>query len=139
MICPACGAVEYPRIGPCILAAVTNGDRLLLTRYARQKGNLVLVAGFMEIGETAEQCVAREVLEETGVKVKNIRYAGSQPWGFSGVVSMAFTAELDGSEAIQVDNNELSEAFWLRREEIPDPPYTCSLTSELIRSFKRGE
>ena len=140
MICPRCGAVHYPRIAPCVIVAVTCGDRLLLTRYARPGAkNLVLVAGFVEAGETAEEAVHREVMEETGLKVKNLRYFGRQPWGFSGTLALGYVAELDGPDDIRLDTSELAEALWVDRSRIPPCPDSASLTMEMITRFSRGE
>lgn len=138
--CPSCGEVDYPVIPPCVIVAVIDHDRLLLTRYARPGASrYVLVAGFVEIGETAEQAAAREVMEETGLRVKNLRYAGSQPWGLSGTLAAGFTAELDGSDEIRLDTSELAEAVWMKRDEIPLCPDASSLTMDMILRFSRGE
>lgn len=138
--CPACGNQEYPRIQPAVIVAVTDGDRLLMTRYAHAEYRLrALIAGFCEIGETAEQTVAREVLEETGVRVKNIRYVGSQPWGFASDLLLGFAAELDGDPTIRVDESELATAEWVPREEIYEEDDNLSLTRHLVMRFKRGE
>ena len=92
---------------------------LLLTRYARGAyRKRALVAGFVEIGETAEQAVAREVFEECGVRVKNVRYFGSQPWGLSGSLMLGFFAELDGGSRVELRDGELSWAGWVRRADI---------------------
>lgn len=140
LICPACGNTCYPVIAPCVIVAVTHGDRLLLTRYAGSRaGHFVLVAGFTEIGETSEQAAAREVMEETGLKIRHLRYAGSQPWGLSGTLATGFFAELDGSEEIRLDTDELSDARWVRRADIPPCPDTASLTMTMIARFARGE
>ena len=140
MVCPACGAMKYPRIAPCVIVAVTDGERLLMTRYAHGNNTrYVLVAGFIEIGETGEEAAAREVMEETGIRIKNIRYQGSQPWGFSGTLAMGFTAELDGPASLHVDTSELSEARWIHRKDIPVYPGHSSLTMNLVQRFARGE
>lgn len=140
LVCPACRHVLYPVIAPCVIVAVTHGDRLLLTRYARPGArHLVLVAGFVEVGETAEQAAAREVMEETGLRIKNLRYAGSQPWGLSGTLAAGFVAELDGPDTIRLDTSELAEARWLKRADIPPLPGTDSLTMDMIARFIRGE
>ncbi|MBQ4616565.1 MAG: NAD(+) diphosphatase [Mailhella sp.] len=140
LVCPKCGNTEYPSIPPSVLIAVTDGDRLLLTRYNRPGASrYVLVAGYVEAGETAEQTAAREVLEETGVRIKNIRYIGSQPWGLSGTLSLAFTAELDGPGQLEWDKEELAEALWLDRADIPPVPDEESITMKIISSFRRGE
>ena len=140
LACPSCGHILYPVIAPCVIVAVTHEDRLLLTRYARPGAkHLVLVAGFIEIGETAEQAAAREVMEETGLRIKNLRYQGSQPWGFSGSLVSAFSAELDGPDTIRLDTSELAEARWVRRADIPPCPALDSFTMHLIHRFARGE
>ena len=140
MLCPACKAVHYPRIAPCVIVAVTSGEKLLLTRYARPGAkNLVLVAGFVEAGETAEEAARREVMEETGLKVKHLRYFGSQPWGFSGTLARGYVAELDGPDEIRLDTSELAESLWVERSHIPPCPDSASLTMEMISRFSRGE
>jgi len=140
LVCPRCGGVEYPSIPPSVLVAVRDGERLLLTRYNRPgTPRYVLVAGYVEAGETAEQTAAREVLEETGVRIKNLRYIGSQPWGLSGTLSLAFSAELDGSDAITWDKEELSEACWMDRKDIPPVPNEESITMKIISAFRHGE
>lgn len=136
MRCPKCGLQEYPKISPAVIVAVTNGDKLLLTRYAgRAYKKYALVAGFAEIGETIEETVAREVMEETGLRVKNLRYYKSQPWSFSGTLLMGFFAELDGSDEITLDESELAEAVWCPREDVPDDD-GVSLTREMMRMFR---
>lgn len=139
MRCPSCGNMMFPKISPAIIAAVrdTEKNKVLLTKY-RGRDNYALVAGFVEIGETLEECVAREVMEETGVKIKNIRYFGSQPWGYVGNVMIGYTAELDGESKIRVDENELAVAEWLAPEEIPEVPELSSLTRTMIDKFKKG-
>lgn len=139
MYCPSCGHVMFPRIAPAVIVAVTDGERLLLTKYAgRENAHFALVAGFVEVGETAEECVRRELLEEVGIHVRDIRYYGSQPWGFAGNLMLAYTARLDGAHAIDLDRHELSEAAWLLPEEIPEIPDHSSLTREMIRRFREG-
>ena len=98
-----------------------------------------MIAGFTEIGENAEQTVAREVMEEVGLKVKNIRYYKSQPWAFSGSLLMGFFAELDGDDVITLDTNELSEAGWFSRDEIDLEDDHLSLTREMIMLFKQNK
>lgn len=140
LVCPACGNLIYPRINPAVIVAVTDGDRLLMTRYAHGPvTRFVLVAGFVEVGETAEQTVAREVLEETGVRVKHIRYFGSQPWGCAGNLTLGYWAELEGGDTLTVEESELCDAKWFPRSEIPVPDDVTSLTSAMIRAFANGE
>lgn len=139
MRCPSCGNMVFPKIAPAVLAAVQHDGKMLLTKYAHGDGHYALVAGFVEIGETAEECVAREVMEETGLRVKNVRYYDSQPWGFAGNLMLAYTAELDGEDdAIRRDASELAVAEWVAPEEIRDVVDYSSLTREMIRRFREG-
>lgn len=139
MQCPVCGNMVFPKIAPAVLAAVQHHGKMLLTKYAHGDGNYALVAGFVEIGETAEECVAREVMEETGLRVKNVRYYDSQPWGFAGNLMLAYTAELDGEDdRIHRDSAELAVAEWVAPEELTDIFDYSSLTREMIRRFREG-
>ena len=138
LVCPACGNMIYPRINPAVIIGVISGDRLLITRYRRGYVHNALVAGFTEIGETAEQTVSREVMEEAGIRVKNIRYYKSQPWGVASDLLLGFFCEADGDDTIHMDENELKYAAWLRPEEIELQPNQYSLTNEMMRVFKEG-
>lgn len=139
MRCPKCGAMHYPKISPAVIVAVTDGDRLLMTKYAgRSYTKYALIAGFAEIGETIEETVQREVMEEVGLKVKNIRYYKSQPWSFTDTMLFGFFCELDGDDTIRLDEEELSVGEWLHREEIPTEYDGISLTNEMIMRFKNG-
>ena len=138
--CDSCHNMEFPKICPAVIIGETDGDRILMSKYAgRTYKKYALLAGFTEIGETVEETVAREVMEEVGLKVKNIRYYKSQPWAFSGTLLMGFYCDLDGSDAITLDREELSLAEWFAREEIPVEPSRDSLTNEMIIKFKLGE
>ena len=143
MHCPRCGNMIFPRINPSVIVAVTHGDYLLLTQYANRPGatRTALIAGFTEFGETAEQTVHREVIEEVGLKVKNLRYYKSQPWGISGGgLLLGYWCELDGDETIHLDNFELADGAWVSREELREN-YTgngIALTSEMIAEFAAG-
>ena len=139
MICPACGNTVYPKICPAVIAAVHDGDRLLLTRYrGRAFKKYALIAGFNEIGESIEDTVRREVLEEAGVHVKNLRFYKSQPWVFTDTLLMGFFCELDGSEKITMQESELSEAGWFHRSTLPEDYSHISLTGEMIDQFRLG-
>lgn len=141
MRCPKCGNLIFPRINPAVTVAVTHEDKLLVSRYnGRKQTNLyALIAGFVEIGESAEECVAREVMEEVGLKVKNIRYYGSQPWGFAGNLQIGYTAEVDGDAHIVLDREELETAFFISREELEMNPVRPALTQEMIEAFRLGK
>lgn len=138
--CKKCGNMVYPKICPGVIVAVTDGNRLLLTKYAHRPGNVnyALVAGFTEIGETLEETVQREVMEEVGLKVKNIRYYKSQPWSFSSTLLCGFYCEVDGSREIRLDTDELAVAEWFEREDIPLENDGVSMTREMIDQFKKG-
>ena len=135
----ACGYTTYPRIMPAVIVGVKNGDSLLLTKYRTGFGHNALIAGFTEIGETAEETVAREVMEEAGIRVKNITYYKSQPWGIANDLLMGFYCELDGPAEITMDPNELKYAAWIKREDIVLQPDDFSLTNEMMMRFKTGQ
>ncbi|MBP3853199.1 MAG: NAD(+) diphosphatase [Erysipelotrichaceae bacterium] len=140
MVCPHCGNVSYPTIAPAVIVGVLHEDKICLTRYAnRPYGGRALIAGFCEIGETPEDPVVREVMEEVGLKVKNIRYYKSQPWGFASNLLLGFYADLDGEDTITLDREELARARWVTREEIDEEQDHLSLTREMILAFKNGE
>ena len=137
MVCPGCKQTEYPKISPAVIVAITNGDKLLMSRYAHGTyRHFALIAGYVEVGETFEECVRREVMEEVGLKVKNIRYYKSQPWAFTDTEMIGFFAELDGDDAIRLQEDELSEAGWYRRDEIPEDVSSISVGSEMKMAFK---
>ena len=137
--CVKCGNMIFPRINPAVIVAVTDGDRLLLSKYAgRAYTHYALLAGYTEIGETIEQTVHREVMEEVGLRVKNLRYYKSQPWGVDGNILMGFFCDVDGSKAIRIDKNELSMAQWYPRDALPAKDDGISLTREMIRVFEEG-
>ncbi|MER1994658.1 MAG: NAD(+) diphosphatase [Eubacteriales bacterium] len=137
--CEACGHVVYPRINPAVIVGVIKGDSLLITRYRTGYAHNALVAGFTEIGETLEETVRREVMEETGVRVKNIRYYKSQPWGMAQDLLMGFYCEAEEDSVIRMDPNELKYAEWVRREDIVLQPNDLSLTNEMMKQFKSGK
>lgn len=139
-VCPECGYTAYPRIMPAVIVGVINCDKILLTRYNRPGAVFnALIAGFTEIGETLEETVAREVLEEAGVRVKNIRYYKSQPWGIANDILAGYYCDLDGSDEITMDSTELKSALWTAREDIVLQPDRSSLTNEMMERFKNGE
>ena len=139
MLCPSCGKKIYPRLNPAVIVGVTDGDSLLVTKYRAGFNHFALVAGFTEIGETLEETVVREVYEETGLKVKNIRYYKSQPWGIAQDILAGFYCDVDGNSQIRMDENELKLAQWRRREEIVLQPDSLSLTNEMMKRFRDGQ
>ena len=139
MKCPECGNRVYPRIMPAVIVGVINGDRLLITRYRTGFAHNALIAGFTEIGETMEETVQREVMEEAGIKVKNIRYYKSQPWGSANDILLGYYCEVDGDDTITMDSEELKFAEWVNRQEIVLQPGSFSLTNEMMRMFKEGK
>ena len=138
-VCPKCGNTVYPRINPAVIVGIINEDKLLLTKYKTGFAHNALVAGFTEIGETMEETVHREVFEETGLKVKNIRYYKSQPWGIASDILLGFFCEVDGDDEIVMDENELKYAQWVKKEDIVLQPLEYSLTNEMMKLFKEGE
>lgn len=137
MRCPECGHMEFPKICPAVIIAVTDGDKILMSKYAgREYKKYALLAGFNEAGETIEETVHREVMEEVGLKVKNLRYYKSQPWAFTDTLLMGFFCELDGDAAIRLDREELALAEWFDRREMPVEPDGISLTNEMMTVFK---
>jgi NAD+ diphosphatase len=133
-----CGNVIYPRIVPAVIVGITNGDKILVTKYKTGFAHFALVAGFTEIGETLEETVAREAMEETGLKVKNIRYYKSQPWGIVDDILVGFYCDVDGDDTIRMDEGELKVAEWRSREDIELQPDDYSLTNEMMKMFKEG-
>ncbi|WP_019230034.1 NAD(+) diphosphatase [Sedimentibacter sp. B4] len=139
LYCESCGFQTYPTISPCVIVAVHDGNRLLLTKYAgRAYTRYALVAGFAEIGESLEQTVHREVKEEVGLKVKNLKFYKSQPWPFTDTLLAGFYAELDGDDKITLEEDELSLGVWVKKEDIPPAELNISLTSEMMEAFRTG-
>ena len=141
--CAGCGRRIYPAIAPVVIVGVTRGDEILLTRYASANGyrRHALIAGFVEVGETLERAIEREVYEEAGLKVHHIRYFASQPWAFSQSLLSGFFCDADEGSEISLNTDgkeELAEAVWVRREDIEPEDNTFSLTWTMIRAFKEG-
>ena len=153
MRCPHCGNMIYPQICPSVIIGVFSGDRMLTTRYNPEHlmfdgtGKTfkpvvhdALVAGYIEAGETGEDAVRREVMEEVGLKVKNIRYWKSAPWPLSSGLLFGYTCEVDGDDTIRLEEDELSTAQFKTRDEIePRPEKDIALTRAMMDAFVRGE
>ena len=134
-MCPTCNLTNYPRVSPAIIVAVIKNNQILLGRNRRFKGGFFSVlAGFAEPGESLEECVAREVDEEVGIAVKNVRYFGSQPWPFPNSLMVGFTAEYAGGR-INVDKSEIIEAAWFTAQNLPPIPPKISIARQLIDWF----
>jgi NAD+ diphosphatase len=134
MACPACRLSVYPRISPAIITLLRKGDLALLASNVKFPGLYSTLAGFADIGESLEETLVREVREEVGVAVKDVRYFGSQPWPFPNSLMIAFTAEWE-SGAIVVDPSELSDAKWFRADELPPIPPPVSIARRLIDAW----
>lgn len=139
MYCQVCHSVVYPEIAPSVIVAVKNKNKLLLTKYQASHSpyrHYSLIAGYVETGETAEDTVRREVMEEVGLKVKNIRYYKSQPWPFSGALLLGYFCDLDGDDKITREEQELEEAIWVEREQLEERSNDISLTGEMMEQFR---
>jgi NAD+ diphosphatase len=140
--CPQCGLTHYPRISPAIIIAVTRrtpeGNRLLMARNHRfPPGRYSVVAGFVEPGESLEDCAQREVLEEVGIQIDHIRYFGSQSWPFPNSLMVGFTAEYAGGE-ITLEEAEIADAQWFAADSLPGLPPKMSIARRLIDAFVAG-
>lgn len=134
-ICPTCGLAVFPRMSPAIIVAIRNQGRILLARAPHfPEGMYSVIAGFVEPGESLEQCVQREVREEVGVEVTDIRYFGSQAWPFPNSLMVAFTAECSEGE-IRIDQEEIVDAGWFTAESLPRIPDRISISRRLIDAF----
>ncbi len=136
--CPKCGNIIYPRINPAVIIGVTdkNTNKIILTKYRTGFAHNALVAGFTEIGETLEETVAREVMEEVGLRVENIRYYKSQPWGIASDILAGFFCDVKGDPTIKMDKSELKYAEWVAPPDIILQPMDYSLTNEMMKLFK---
>ncbi len=136
--CPECGLVNYPRLSPAIIVAVIRDNKILLAHSERFPAKFFSVlAGFVEPGENLEECIQREVREEVGIAVKNIRYFGSQPWPFPDSLMIGFTAEYDSGE-IEIDASEIVHADWFSADDLPPIPPRLSIARHLIDWFSSG-
>ncbi|MGZ3603768.1 MAG: NAD(+) diphosphatase [Thermodesulfobacteriota bacterium] len=133
--CPQCGLLHFPRLAPAIIVLVQRGKELLLARSRHfMPGMFSVLAGFVEPGESLEEAVVREVREEAGIDVKDIKYFGSQPWPFPHSLMIGFTATYAGGE-ITIDETEIEEAGWFTVESLPRVPGKISIARKLIEWF----
>lgn len=137
--CAVCGFEQYPRVNPCMIVAIVKDNSSILLAEISRNGRSFssVLAGYVEIGESIEECVEREVWEEVGIRIKNIEYFASQTWSFSQSLMLAFVAEYSGGE-INVDGKEIQNAAWYRRDNLPALPPKFSIARELIDWFVRG-
>lgn len=136
--CHNCGHRCYPRISPCIIVAIRHDNKILLAKGRHHKNDMYsTLAGFVESGETLENAVHREVFEEVGVKVKNLRYFGSQPWPFPHSLMCGFLADYDSGD-INIDQHEIVDAKWFDFDELPNIPPTFSIAGQLIEATKKA-
>ena len=135
--CPACGLTQYPRLAPAMIVGVVRDGKLLLGQSPRFRGRFhSILAGFLEPGETAEECVRREVYEEVGISVRNIRYFASQPWPFPHSLMLGFTAEYESGE-LSPDPAEIIHADWYSTDEMPNVPGEVSISGRIINWFRK--
>lgn len=133
--CPRCGALHFPRIEPCIIVAVHRDGRILLAKHARRNTDVyTTLAGFMEHGESAEQAVAREVREEVGIEVQNIRYSCSQSWPFPDQLMLGFHADYKSGE-LRLQEEEIADAAWFSADSLPRTPPPGSTAHRLIQDY----
>ena len=133
--CPECGQVHYPRIAPAIIVAIENEDKLLMAQHSYHDTiRYALIAGFVEPGESIEEAVHREVLEEVGIKIKNLNYKKSQSWPFPNSLMLAFEAEYESGD-IKVDGDEIVKAKWFKKDEIIRYASDISISDWLIQEF----
>ncbi len=136
--CPSCGFISYPRLSPAVITAVLKDDKILLSHAAAFPGNWYSIsAGFVEPGETLEECVRRELKEEVGIEVKNIKFFGSQPWPFPNSLMLGFTAEWAGGDVVP-DGKEISAAGWFTPADMPEVPPKISIAREIIDWYLEG-
>lgn len=134
--CTGCSAEHFPHIHPCAIVLVKRGNELLLTRKAEWvAGRYSLVAGFLDFGESLEECAIREVREETGIEIENVRYVGSQNWPFPAQLMGGFVADYAGGEIV-VDQHELEDARWFPINALPSLPPSRSIARWIIDNFK---
>ncbi|WP_240311906.1 NAD(+) diphosphatase [Teredinibacter turnerae] len=137
LVCPSCELSFYPKISPCVIGLIEDGDHCLLARGARHpEAMFSTIAGFIEAGENAEQAFVREVQEEVGVAVRDITYLYSQPWPFPGQLMLGFTANFAGGD-ICVDGEEILEAHWYHYDQLPLIPPDSTISGRIIRDFVR--
>jgi len=134
-LCSACSTKQFPKVSPCAIVLVRRNDEILLVRNAHwPAGRYSLAAGFLGLGESLEECAAREVREETGIDITDITYVGSQSWPFPSQIMVGFVATYAGGELV-VDYSELEDARWFSMSALPTLPPTRSIARRIIDTF----
>jgi NAD+ diphosphatase len=137
--CPSCHNLVFPKISPAIIVAILCNNKILLARNSNFPAAWYsLIAGYADVGESLEETVKREVKEEVGINVRNIRYYKSQPWPLTGSMMVGFVAEADDTQPISIDAKEIAEAAWFTRGNLPNHPPELSIAGEMIGMFDRG-
>lgn len=133
MVCPSCHYAQYPRVQPCIITIITKGKQILLAKANRANNTMYgLIAGFVEVGETLEQAVQRETLEEVGLTLNNIQYLSSQPWPFPSNLMIAFKAEYQAGEIV-LQEEEIADAQFFDIDQLPQIPVPGSIAYDMIQ------
>ena len=139
VVCPVCNLVIFPKILPAVIVAITCNNKILLAKGKNYKGDFyALIAGYVDVGESIEETVIREVKEEVGLAIKNLKYYKSQPWPFSASLMLGFTAEADDTQQIIIDEKEIIEADWFVRGNLPAHASSISISGDLIAAFEKG-
>jgi NAD+ diphosphatase len=138
-VCPECNLVVFPKISPAVIVAITCSNKILLAKGKNYKGDFyALIAGYVDVGESIEETVVREVKEEVGLDIKNLKYYKSQPWPFSSSLMLGFTAEADDTQPIRIDEKEIKDAGWFDRGNLPPHASEVSISGDLIAAFEKG-
>jgi NAD+ diphosphatase len=139
IVCPECNLIVFPKISPAIIVAITCNNKILLAKGKNYAGDFyALIAGYVDVGESIEETVVREVKEEVGLDIKNLKYYKSQPWPFSSSLMLGFTAEADDTQQIIIDEKEIKEAGWFVRGNLPNHASAISISGTLIDAFEKG-
>ncbi len=140
LMCPNCNSIIYPKISPAVIVSIVCNDKILLARGANWPEDWYsCVAGYVDVGESLEEALIREVKEEVGVDIKNIRYYKSQPWPLSGSMMIGFVAEANDMQPIVIDGKEIVEAKWFNISDLPKFSSRISIAGEMIEKFEKGE
>jgi NAD+ diphosphatase len=140
LLCPHCHHIIYPKIAPAVIVAIVCSNKILLARGINFRGDWYsLIAGYVDVCESFEEALIREVKEEVGLDITNIRYYKSQPWPLSGSVMIGFVAEADEAQPIRIDRSEIEEAAWFSRGNLPKYSLNISIAGEMIEKFEHGE